>query len=181
MSIDCSNRIIRNQIDFILISDRFKNNITDVKTKPGADMGSDHNLLVASICMKLKKITPCTKIRNMQLEELTEITKRQIFNDEVTKSIHSTQEESSVNSWWNQFKNAILKSAKSCLSERTLDKKQDWMTDQILQLMRERKEYKNTNSQLYKEVQAKINRKIKIAKKNWMTEKCKDIETCAAF
>src|SRR6218665_1032010 len=46
----------RNQIDYILINKRWKSTIGDVRTKPGADCGTDHELLVATLKMKLKKL-----------------------------------------------------------------------------------------------------------------------------
>ena len=45
-----------NQIDYILINKRWKSTINDVIMKPGADCGTDHELLVASLKIKeLKK------------------------------------------------------------------------------------------------------------------------------
>src|SRR6218665_204288 len=46
----------RNQIDYILINKRWKSTIRDVTTKPGPDCGTDHELLVAILKMKLKKL-----------------------------------------------------------------------------------------------------------------------------
>src|SRR6218665_3047291 len=46
----------RNQINYILIYKRWKSTIRDVRTKPGADCGTDHELLVAILKMKLKKL-----------------------------------------------------------------------------------------------------------------------------
>jgi len=46
----------RHQLDYILMKHRFRNNVKDVQTLPGADIDSDHNLLVAKICTRLKKI-----------------------------------------------------------------------------------------------------------------------------
>ena len=37
----------RNQIDYILCSQRWRSSIQSAKTRPGADCGSDHELLVA--------------------------------------------------------------------------------------------------------------------------------------
>ena len=54
---DRTDRVIRNQIDYILINDRYKNMVTKAKTHPGADCGSDHNLLINSLNLKLKKIS----------------------------------------------------------------------------------------------------------------------------
>jgi endonuclease/exonuclease/phosphatase family metal-dependent hydrolase len=45
----------RHQLDYILVKHQFRNNVKDVQTLPGADIDSDHNLLVAKICTILKK------------------------------------------------------------------------------------------------------------------------------
>jgi tRNA A22 N-methylase len=38
------------------VKNRFRNVVKYVQTLPGADIDSDHNLLVAKICTRLKKI-----------------------------------------------------------------------------------------------------------------------------
>ena len=45
----------RNHIDYILCSQRWRSSIQSAKTKPGADCGSDHELLIAKFRHKLKK------------------------------------------------------------------------------------------------------------------------------
>jgi hypothetical protein len=37
------------------VKHQFRNSVKDVQTLPGADIDSDHNLLVAKICTRLKK------------------------------------------------------------------------------------------------------------------------------
>ena len=44
----------RNQIDYILCSQRRRRSIQSAKTRPGADCGSDHELLIAKFRLKLK-------------------------------------------------------------------------------------------------------------------------------
>ena len=46
----------QNQIDYILCSQRWRSSIQSVKTRPGADCGSDHELLIAKFRLKLKKV-----------------------------------------------------------------------------------------------------------------------------
>ena len=46
----------RNQIDYILCSQRWQSSIQSAKTRPGADCGSDHELLIAKFRLKLKKV-----------------------------------------------------------------------------------------------------------------------------
>ena len=45
----------RNQTDYILCSKRWRSSIQSTKTRPGADCGSDHELLIAKFRFKLKK------------------------------------------------------------------------------------------------------------------------------
>ena len=45
----------RNQIDYILCSQRWRSSIQSAKTRPGANCGSDHELLIAKLRLKLKK------------------------------------------------------------------------------------------------------------------------------
>lgn len=44
----------RNQIVYFLCPKRWRNGIISVKTRPGADCGTDHQLLVANILVRLK-------------------------------------------------------------------------------------------------------------------------------
>ena len=46
----------RNQIDYILCSQRWRSSIQSAKTRPGADCGSDYERLVAKFRLKLKKV-----------------------------------------------------------------------------------------------------------------------------
>ena len=46
----------QNQTDYILCSQRWKSSIESTKTRPGADCGSDHELLIAKFRLKLKKV-----------------------------------------------------------------------------------------------------------------------------
>ena len=45
----------RNQIDFIMCSTRWNSSVTRVTTLTGADCGSDHNLLIAEVRVRLKR------------------------------------------------------------------------------------------------------------------------------
>ena len=51
----------RNQIDYILCSQRWRSSIQSAKTRLGADCGSDHELLTAKFRLKLKKVGKTTR------------------------------------------------------------------------------------------------------------------------
>ena len=45
----------QNQIDYVLCSQRWRSSIQSAKARPGADCGSDHQLLIAMFRLNLKK------------------------------------------------------------------------------------------------------------------------------
>ena len=51
----------RNQIDYILCSQRWKSSIQSTKIRSGADCSSDHELLIAKFRLKLKKVGNTTR------------------------------------------------------------------------------------------------------------------------
>ena len=60
----------RNQIDFIFCSQRWRSSIQSVKTRPGADCGSDHELFIAKFRLKLKRVQKTTKPFRYDLNQI---------------------------------------------------------------------------------------------------------------
>ena len=61
----------RNQIDYILCSQRWTSSIQSTKTRPGADCGSDHELLIAKFRLKLKKVGKTTRPFRYDLNQIS--------------------------------------------------------------------------------------------------------------
>ena len=59
-----------NQIDYILCSQRRRSSIQSAKTRPGADCGSDHELLIAKFRLKLKKVGKTTRPFRFDLNQI---------------------------------------------------------------------------------------------------------------
>ena len=60
----------QNQTDYILCSLRWRTSIQSVKTRPGADCGSDHELLIAKFRLKLKKVGKTTRPFRYDLNQI---------------------------------------------------------------------------------------------------------------
>ena len=56
--------------DYFLCSQRWKSSIQSVKTRPGADCGSDHGLLIAKFRLKLKKVGKTTRPFKYDLNQI---------------------------------------------------------------------------------------------------------------
>ena len=60
----------RNQIDYILCNQRWRSSIQLAKARPGADCGSDHELLIAKFRLKLKKVRKTTRPFRYDLNQI---------------------------------------------------------------------------------------------------------------
>ena len=60
----------RNQIDYILCSQRWRSSIQSDKTRPGADCGSDPELLIAKFRLILKKVGKTTRPFRYDLNQI---------------------------------------------------------------------------------------------------------------
>ena len=61
----------QNQIDYILCSQRWRSSIESTKTRLGADCGSDHELLIAKLRLKLNKIGKTTRPFRYDLNQIS--------------------------------------------------------------------------------------------------------------
>ena len=61
----------QNQTDYILYSQRWGRSIQSTKTRPGADCGSDHELLMAKFRLKLKKVGKTTRPLRYYLNQIS--------------------------------------------------------------------------------------------------------------
>ena len=59
-----------NQTDYILCSQRWRSSIQSAKTRPGADCGSDHELLIAKFRFKYKKVGKTTRPFRYDLNQI---------------------------------------------------------------------------------------------------------------
>lgn len=176
---DRTDTIIRNQIDFILINKRFGSAVKRASTYPGADVPSDHVLLIAVLKLTLAKQRKRTTQRRIALEKMhdpmikTEVSEE--INTQLQTITSNTAEEPTQS--WTKVMDIITKSMEDKLGYKTRNKKQKWMTDEILLLMDERRKYKNeAQGNKYKIIQTLIRSKIRIAKNEWLKRECAEME-----
>ena len=60
----------QNQIDYILCSQGWRSSLQSAKTRPGADCDSDHELLIAKIKLKFKKVGKTTRAFKYDLNQI---------------------------------------------------------------------------------------------------------------
>ena len=67
---DITRWSIPNQIDYILCNQRWRSSMQSAKTRPGADCGSDCELLVDKFRLKLKKVGKTTRSFRYDLNQI---------------------------------------------------------------------------------------------------------------
>jgi exonuclease III len=78
----------RYKLDYILVKQQYRNSVKDVQTQPGADIDSDHNLLVTKICTGPKRIVRLQKRKPVwDLENLR--TQRQKVQESLEEKLHA--------------------------------------------------------------------------------------------
>ncbi|KMQ91585.1 craniofacial development protein 2-like protein [Lasius niger] len=121
------NKLVKNQIDYILIKSRWRASILTAKTLPGADCESDHQLLVCSFRTKLKAY----KRRTFE-QKLPHITNRVTFSDMLNMNIAAsivTNQSMDPNELWSEAKQAIITALRSTQPCPKTTKKQHWIEE----------------------------------------------------
>ncbi|XP_068081777.1 craniofacial development protein 2-like [Anabrus simplex] len=169
---------VRYQIDFIMIRQRFRNQELDCKTLPGADMDSDHNLLVIKCHLKLNKLKKGKNAKRWDLDKLKEKSVRDSYKEHVAQGLNEKAEGNTIEEEWRVVKNEVSRAAEEMLGRKKISTKNQWITQEILDLIDERRKYKNDRNEEgrkeYRRLKNQVDRKCKVAKEEWLKEKCKD-------
>ncbi|KAL4083803.1 hypothetical protein QTP88_029119 [Uroleucon formosanum] len=146
----------RYQIDYIITKQRFKNQIKQCKTYPGADIDSDHNLIIMETNLKYKKIKKDVFTNKWNLEVLKKDEKRIEFKEKCKKALNNIQIENcqSEENKWENIKEILKIQAEEVLGTQKKEPRKPWMTDEIVKLINERrraKRWKEYLEELYED------------------------------
>ena len=130
----------KNQIDHIMINKKWRTSLLDVKTKRGADIASDHELLVAKIRLKLRNAKPGSQ-RKVKFDtgKLQDQHIAQQFKLELSNRYQVLQNEEELNI--TKFNQEIVEVSQAVLGP-TKKKKEEWISSDSWKLIEERKEAK---------------------------------------
>lgn len=166
----------KNQINYIMVPHRFRNSIIFSKAFPGADSGSDHVPVISKIRMKLKRIKQTQSNTKLQVHILkTDPDLKEKFRIKVQNRFEALDEITGTEILREKMKSSILTSAEEVIPKTQVKKKTRWITNEILELMEQRR-LKKSNSHKYKLIDKAIKKKCSEAKEKWLNEQCSGIE-----
>ena len=167
----------KNQIDFIMIRNRWKNAILTSKTLPGADCGTDHELLMAQLKVKFKKVRKTT---HPVRYDLVNIPPR--FTIETSNKFEELSfENNTSDEVWEEMKAVIHNTMEATVPKRKFHKKSPWISQDSINLAEKRRLLKNkpkttANRVKYKELSRLLQRQIRKDKEKYYNSLCNDLE-----
>lgn len=169
----------QNQIDHIAINSKFTRSMMDVRVKRGADVSSDHHLVVMNLKLRLQQCSKngravgfdtgklkCKEIRDSFILEVKNRfaaleNKEEI--DDMNPSSHNIEEQ------WKEFEETLQEAATVTLGKRDRKKCKEWISGDTWKLIDYRKKLQNLLSntksnrlhELYKQQYKEANKNVK--------------------
>jgi len=149
-----------------------------VQTLPGADIDSDHNLLVAKFRTRLKIIKFQKSRPRWDLEKL--YAQRQSVQDTLEEKLCSIECESgNAEVQWNNIKECMLNTINDLVGKVEKRARKPWITQEIISKMGERRKWKNVNNEEsrrnYRRLRNELKRATEMAKKEYLENICNEI------
>lgn len=174
------NMKTQNQIDHIAISKKWRTSLLDVRSRRGADVYSDHHLVVGQIRIKLaantKRRPSC--IRKLNVAKLRSHTTTELFIDKINKTLADVAPTDSVN--WTTVAATYQQAGEQVLGFINYDRK-EWISDTTWQLIADRRiikqrlnethniEEKTSMQRTYGEANKRISRSARTDKRRWFS------------
>ena len=170
-----------NQTDYITINKWFQNAVLVAKTYPGRDCGSDHNLLLHRLHVKLKKLT---SKKAQPRQQLVKLKKDETLWKEYSSKVKNrnsilekdNDSNSDITSKWKILQEAVVKSAEECIYKKEKHENQKWMKTEILYLMDKGRTVKQSDVEEYRKLDKEIKLRWNEAKDKWLNDNCEELE-----
>jgi hypothetical protein len=174
--------IHKNMIDLILIQNRWKTSVINCRTFQGADISSDHSLVLCNIKLRLKNLAnkPKQNLRH-DTNQLKDQATRNNFQTQLEQQLNNLHTNCNIDEHALQIEQAIEQAIKASTTTQTTSKK-PWISQRTLILAdhkRKAKQTKNissTNNERYKNLCNQVKKSARMDKNNWIQEQCEAIQ-----
>ena len=127
-----------NQIDYVFCSQRWRSSIQSAKPRPGADCGSDRELLIAKFRLKLKKVGKATRPFRYDLNQIpydctVEVRNRLKGLDLIDRV---------PDELWMEVRDIVQETGIKTIPKKKKCKKAKWLSEEALQIAVKRREVK---------------------------------------
>ena len=177
----------RSQIDYIMMKRRFRSgvNIASTRSFPGADIGSDHELVMMTFKLHLKKIKKQGRTRlKFNLERLKDPEIADAFQASIGGKFAPLTildaDDTDIDTLMETFNTVVTDTATEILGKQRIVKK-PWVTSEVLELCDKRRELKKRKGDAggareYRTINQEVKKGMRRAKEKWIEEQCQSIE-----
>ena len=146
--------------------------IQSAKIRPGADCGSDHELLIAKFRLKLKKVGKTTRPFRYDLNQIP-----YDYTVEVTNRVKGLDLIDRVpEEQWMEVHDIIQEAVIKTIPKKKKCKKTKWLSEEALQIAVKRKEAKGKGEkERYTHLNGEFKRIARRYKKALLSQQCKEI------
>jgi hypothetical protein len=138
-----------NQIDHIAISQKWRKSLLDTRNKRGADIGSDHHLVVAELRLKISaskkpfiefnKKFYVQKLRNKEIQKKFTIKLENRY--QILQQLEEEEGLRNIEDKWRDVKKVYQQVSEEVLGYKRKEKK-DWISEDTWKIIQKRKESK---------------------------------------
>ena len=143
------------------------------KIRPGANCGSDHELLIAKFRLKLKTVRKTTRpfrydLNQIPYDYIVEVRNRFKGLDLIDRV---------PDELWTEVRDIVQETGIRTISKKKKCKKAEWLSEEALQIAVKRREAKSKGEkERYKQLNAEFQRIARRDKKSFLGDQCKEIE-----
>ena len=132
---------------------RWSSSIQSAKSRPGADCGSDHELLIAKFRLKLKKVGKIIRPFRYELNQIT-----YDYTEEVRNRFMGLELIDRVpDELWMEVHDIVQETGSKTISKKKKCKKAKWLSEEVLQIAVKRREVKSKGEkERYKHLNAEF-------------------------
>ena len=179
--------VTKNQIDYIICGQQWASSVQDCRVFRGAEIQSDHRLLVAIVKLKLCRSQPQPKQPPLRLELLRDAAVQEEFMDQVQLNFDSLPQELGSPEWeWEQFRNGVSHVSMRMLSAKRGPRK-PWILEGSLQLAEDKqaailkwqRDKSTISRQRYRHLVNATRKSMCADKQAWLYDKADIVETAA--
>ena len=162
----------KNLIDYILVSSRWKSSVSMCRSFPKPDVGSDHQMVMANIRIRLGKVSKKTITKRYDVEKLNNDRVKTTYDNQIREKAYDIvmDKEASVEETWSNIRNMYNDVAKEVLGYKQRQKSAPWISREVLEMSDQRKALKSSrkeceeNRQRYNKLTRDIKKKSKECK-----------------
>lgn len=178
--------ITRNQIDHVLIDARHASDVEDVRAYRGADVDSDHFMVVMKYKQRISRVIMKhnPRARKYDCQKLQDPDVREAFQTAIQGKLRSKSPADNIERRWDNIKSSLKETAENILGFKERTRRVGWYDEECRVAIEERNEARNkmlqretrSNTEAFRRARAKASHTCRAKKRQWQSRKVLEIE-----